>query len=525
MSKIVSAIDETVRLFKSDFLEFFSHVHWFVPLILYVPLIVYFLWKIFSSTSLDLSKALALMGAGFLLWTFTEYTLHRFVFHFKPRKYFKRFFYTIHEIHHDYPSDSTRLVMPPPISIPLAIGFYFLFSFLLPGGLWEPFYVGFGIGYLAYDMTHYAVHHVNFRNDWWLFLKRYHLQHHFREADRAYGVSSPFWDMVFRSKPRRLESASPALVNFLGLLFVLLFSLFFLSLKIEMQGLNKFHVMFVGVVFFPYFLHPWSRKLLLIAFPMVLYGMMYDFFQYIPFSSLLPIRVSEPYLLDLNLFGIFSQGHVYPLHEFVYHFFQTPFWDIYCGVIYMLHVPMVIILLFVFWRFSSDELAARFIFAFWIMNIFAFLTYYFYPAAAPWFVQKYGFLQPLVPMPGDPAGLARFDQLLHLNLFTQNYQITPVPFGAVPSMHAGFAFLGFLYSLQFNRKLSFVLAFYCLSMWFAALYLQHHYLIDIILGILYALLAYVVVEKILQAPFLQGFHSLKKNLNDQGSFFLFHPKK
>lgn len=204
MAKVISAKDETVRLFKSDFLEFFSHVHWSVPLFLYLPLIFYFLWKIFAAPDLQPLKVFAFMGAGFVLWSFTEYTLHRFLFHFKPKKYFKRFFYTIHEIHHDYPSDSTRLVLPPPLSLPMAVLFYFLFSWALPAGLWEPFYVGFGLGYLGYDMTHYAVHHVNFNHPWWKYLKRYHLQHHFREPDRAYGVSSPFWDYVFGTPAERL---------------------------------------------------------------------------------------------------------------------------------------------------------------------------------------------------------------------------------------------------------------------------------------------------------------------------------
>lgn len=204
MAKVLSAKNETVRLFESNFCEFFSHVHWSVPLILYLPIILFFIWKIFYLSSLHVLNALLLIGAGLLFWSFTEYVFHRFLFHFKPKKYLKRLFYTIHEIHHDYPNDSTRLVMPLPISIPLALLFYFIFSTVFSGDGWEPFYVGFGIGYLAYDMTHYAVHHVNFKNSWWKYLKKYHLQHHFQESDRGYGVSSPLWDFVFKSKPHRL---------------------------------------------------------------------------------------------------------------------------------------------------------------------------------------------------------------------------------------------------------------------------------------------------------------------------------
>ncbi len=203
MAKVISAKDETVRLFKSDFCEFFSHVHWSIPLFLYLPLILFFVWNIFFQSQIEWVVALLLIGAGLFAWTFTEYSLHRLFFHFKPQKYFKRVFYTIHEIHHDYPNDSTRLVMPPVLSIPLAILFYFVFSRLFPGDLWQPFYVGFGAGYLIYDMIHYTTHHVALRSSWGKFLKKYHLQHHFQEPDRAYGVSSPLWDVIFRSQPRR----------------------------------------------------------------------------------------------------------------------------------------------------------------------------------------------------------------------------------------------------------------------------------------------------------------------------------
>lgn len=320
-------------------------------------------------------------------------------------------------------------------------------------------------------------------------------------------------------------SATSNLPNILAALFVLIYSVAFLTLKFETQGINRFHLLFIGAIFISYFLLPLSRKLILIACPMAFYGMMYDFFQYIPFTSLMPIRVTEPYYIDLHLFGVFSSGKLIPLHEYIYQILNSPAFDLYCGFIYMLHIPVIILLLLSFWRFGSDELAAKFIFAFWVMNVFAFATYFFYPAAAPWFVSKYGFMQPFVAMPGDPAGLARFDQILGLNLFTQNYQISPVPFGAIPSMHAGFSMLGFLYSFQLSKKLSVLLGFYCLSMWFAALYLQHHYLIDVILGVIYALIAYGLVEKFLKRGFLKVFRYLKTQLVDQASFTLFHPKK
>ncbi len=321
------------------------------------------------------------------------------------------------------------------------------------------------------------------------------------------------------SSPRFIESSS--FPNLLGALFIFSFVMGFVSLKLATHGMSKIHLLFIGSIFICYFMHPLSRRLLLIALPIVLYALMYDFFQYIPFKALLPIHVLGPYQIDQNLFGISQGGHLYHFHQFLFRVFNHPILDVYCGFIYLLHVPVVLLLLISFWKFSSDELAAQFALAFLVMNIFAFATYYFYPSAAPWFVAKYGFWQPLSPVPGDAAGLVRFDEILGLNLFTSNYQISPVPFGAIPSMHAGFATLGFLYSFQLNRKLPWLLGLYCLSMCFSALYLQHHYGIDLLLGIFYALFSYLITENFLKVPFLKGFRFVKKHLIDRSLYTFF----
>ncbi|MGA7837552.1 MAG: sterol desaturase family protein, partial [Ignavibacteriaceae bacterium] len=99
-------------------------------------------------------------------------------------------------VHHDYPSDSKRLVMPPSVSIPLALLFYFLFESIFGNILVAPFFVGFIAGYLVYDMSHYAVHHFNMHSKFWLAIKKHHIRHHFENPEKGYGVSSPLWDEI-----------------------------------------------------------------------------------------------------------------------------------------------------------------------------------------------------------------------------------------------------------------------------------------------------------------------------------------
>ena len=207
----VSNKDETIRMFKSNFFEAFSKVHFSVPLIIYLPVIGYFLYLSFVSSSLTLLSGLAYFGLGLLIWTVTEYILHRYIFHFEPKgKIGQRLHFIFHGVHHDYPNDSLRLVMPPSVSIPLAFLFYFSFRSILPGDALYPFFAAFVLGYLAYDMLHYAIHHVNMKGKWWVALKTHHLKHHFKDPDKGYGVSSPLWDVIVGSNFKKgSEKAAP----------------------------------------------------------------------------------------------------------------------------------------------------------------------------------------------------------------------------------------------------------------------------------------------------------------------------
>jgi sterol desaturase/sphingolipid hydroxylase (fatty acid hydroxylase superfamily) len=200
----VSNKNETVRMFESDFMEFFSHVHPVTPLVIYVPVII---WMFYLGVERGIS-ALTMVGLfvlGVVLWTFIEYTLHRYVFHYQPRTAWgKRLHFMLHGVHHDYPKDATRLVMPPGISIPLALLFYGLF-YLVFGLYAPPAFAGMVFGYLCYDMIHYATHHFPMKRGAALWLKQYHMRHHYQDDDTGYGVSSPIWDYVFGTVGKKAE--------------------------------------------------------------------------------------------------------------------------------------------------------------------------------------------------------------------------------------------------------------------------------------------------------------------------------
>jgi sterol desaturase/sphingolipid hydroxylase (fatty acid hydroxylase superfamily) len=107
----------------------------------------------------------------------------------------------MHGVHHDYPNDAKRLVMPPVISIPLAIIFYLVFA-LLFGNAAPAIWAGLVAGYVCYDSIHYAIHHFPMRSGILNRLKQHHLRHHFHDDHSGFGVSSPLWDYVFRTNRR-----------------------------------------------------------------------------------------------------------------------------------------------------------------------------------------------------------------------------------------------------------------------------------------------------------------------------------
>src|SRR5690606_40833197 len=150
------------------------------------------------SYSLSFINILVFIVLGIFVWTFTEYTLHRFIFHFQQKTNFgRRLHFIFHGVHHDYPNDSRRLVMPPSVSVPLALIFFFLFKLIIGNIFVAPFFVGFITGYLCYDMIHYAVHHYNMHNKFWLALKKHHMLHHYKNPGLGYGVSTPIWDDIY----------------------------------------------------------------------------------------------------------------------------------------------------------------------------------------------------------------------------------------------------------------------------------------------------------------------------------------
>jgi len=189
-------------LFETPWLDRLTRVHPAVPAVIFGPVIA--LLVVLGVQGAGVPGAAGLMVGGYALWTLTEYWLHRVVFHFEPEGGIgARLHFLIHGVHHDHPNDPKRLVMPPSASIPLAALFLGAFYLVLGPGLWAALGAGFLAGYLAYDMTHFWLHHRVPRGRIGRFLREAHMRHHFQDHDTGFGVSAPYWDRVFGTAPAR----------------------------------------------------------------------------------------------------------------------------------------------------------------------------------------------------------------------------------------------------------------------------------------------------------------------------------
>jgi sterol desaturase/sphingolipid hydroxylase (fatty acid hydroxylase superfamily) len=188
-------------------LDRLTRAHPATPAIVFLPVVAVLVFV--AVRGLGLGEAAMVAAGGYLFWTLCEYWGHRAVFHFEPEQGIgARLHWMIHGVHHDHPNDPRRLVLPPAFSIPLAALFFAGFLATLGAPLAWAALAGFYLGYVIYDSLHFALHHTRPKSRVGRRFRELHMRHHFEDDERGFGVSAPWWDVVFATRPRR--SGSPA---------------------------------------------------------------------------------------------------------------------------------------------------------------------------------------------------------------------------------------------------------------------------------------------------------------------------
>ncbi len=149
-------------------------------------------------------ECLYLILVGAAAWTLLEYLVHRSVFHHCSigRR--------LHQLHHDHPSDpdAERSSLSTPL-LAFPIGFLLIGATGVREG--SAIFAGLLMGYLAFIVVHYAVHRWQIGPNSWLYsAKMRHLTHH-RFENCNYGVTTHFWDIVFRTarRPEHMGKSEP----------------------------------------------------------------------------------------------------------------------------------------------------------------------------------------------------------------------------------------------------------------------------------------------------------------------------
>lgn len=186
-------------MFDSRLLERVSLAHPALLSAVYAPFGVWLLWRGWQ-VGFSLTTLAGAYVGGLLIWSLLEYVAHRGSFHHVPTTTGQvAYGYIVHGVHHAYPDDSRRWVMPLIVTLPISALLFVLFRSGL-GRIGEPIFGGFIHGYLTYDLLHYFIHRGRMPTRLGRFLRQYHLTHHYASPERHFGVSSPLWDLVFRTR-------------------------------------------------------------------------------------------------------------------------------------------------------------------------------------------------------------------------------------------------------------------------------------------------------------------------------------
>ena len=272
--------------------------------------------------------------------------------------------------------------------------------------------------------------------------------------------------------------------------------------------LKKFRHVYLGAVLLWYALFGWKSFLTLdIIFVLFLpvfflYGKGLEYLKrFLPFvaivlvydslRSIVPYFVTNIHYHEMIDFDKWLGGGQIPtvsLQHWLYHG-QLHWFDYYLYFTYMLHFVVPFVFGLLLWRYRPAGYW-RFITALVIVSYSGFLTYILFPAAPPWMASNLGYIDHITKISSAvwiSWGIHSFPTLYeHLN---------PNQTAAMPSLHAAIPFLEFLYiNRLFGKKYAAVFAIYPLSLWFGVIYLGEHYVIDILVGALYALVAFYGTE-------------------------------
>jgi hypothetical protein len=277
------------------------------------------------------------------------------------------------------------------------------------------------------------------------------------------------------------KGTTVTLKNFLA---VVLVSALYLAVSVLLVGFKTDQLFLITVFFVLYFATTGTRKFILGFSIFIVYWIIFDYMKAFPNYNYNEVHIGGLYNLEKHFFGINEAGHIITPNEY-WRIHGHTLLDLLTGLFYLCWIPVPLgFATYLFYTRKREFL--YFSLTFVVVNLLGFVVYYSYPAAPPWYVQYHGF-QFYRATSGNTAGLAKFDAYFHINLFKSIYAKGSNVFAAMPSLHSSYPLIVMYYGIK--NRLGWANIFFAtvtVGIWFSAVYTSHHYLLDVLAGILTA---------------------------------------
>ena len=273
-------------------------------------------------------------------------------------------------------------------------------------------------------------------------------------------------------------------------------SIVYIAVSSLLIGFKTDQLLLVFIFNVCYFFNEQSRKFIIGFSIFISFWIIFDFMKAFPNYQFSGVHIADLYNAEKSVFGIALNGGIVTPNEY---WLNKPsvFLYILSGIFYLCWIPVP--LAFAFYLFLKDKkLFLHFSLTFVLVNLIGFIIYYVYPAAPPWYFQLHGgtFIE---GTPGNTAGLIKFDQYTGLSIFKNIYAKSSNVFAAMPSLHSAYPLIVLYYAFKINVNnfLKIALSIVAVGIWFAAVYTSHHYVLDVIAGIVCTIIGIIIFKKVL----------------------------
>ncbi|HTD98317.1 MAG TPA: phosphatase PAP2 family protein [Mucilaginibacter sp.] len=302
-------------------------------------------------------------------------------------------------------------------------------------------------------------------------------------------------------------------INVRSVTIVLLVSFAYLLISAFLVGFKSDQVVLLLIFNSLFFISPVTRKFIIGFSIFIVYWIIFDYMKAFPNYNYNTVHIADLYNFEKHLFGIHWQGKLLTPNEY-WRFNGHTFIDIMAGIFYLCWIPVPLAFAgYLF--FKNRRQFLLFSLTFVLVNMLGFIVYYTYPAAPPWYVQYHGLTFHTLTA-GNTAGLAKFDAYFNVGIFKSIYAKGSNVFAAMPSLHSSYPVIVLYYGVK-NRLGSINIFFgvVMFGIWFSAVYLSHHYVLDVLAGILTAAIGITLFNLLLNrsrwfSRFINGYENLVK---------------